>query len=241
MQTSSSYLKYPVLILLLVIPFIAYLFLRTGINRYNRLPHYGPHEVKKSIADGKEITDTIYHSIPPFSLTDHTGNTFTEKKLEGKITVAAFFFASCPTICPTLSRNLASIQEKFKNIPGFIIVSHTVDPKRDTVETLAAYAKKYNAIDGKWFFLTGKKEDIYSLAINGYFISASEDALSPGGFIHSELFVLLDKEKHIRGFYNGLDPNEVNKLTDEIKVLYAEYGMRETEAKTPEYRLKNEN
>lgn len=172
---------------------------------------------------GNGGTDTIYHSINTFKLLNQNRDTITENTVKNKIYVADFFFATCQSICPQMSKQLSRVQKEFKDDVDFLILSHSVNPQHDTSEVLAAYAKDYNAIPGKWHFLTGTKKAIYDLAKNDYLVNAMEDDGTPEGFLHSELLLLIDKEKRIRGMYDGTDSVQVNKLIADIKLLKTEH------------------
>ncbi len=178
------------------------------------LPVYG----EKRIGNN----DTIYHTIGAFELTNQNAekvNAFTTK---GKIYVADFFFASCQSICPQMSSNLTTVQKAFEKEEDVLILSHSVNPLHDTVEVLKKYAESYGAISGKWHLLTGSKTTIYNLAKNDYLVNALEDDGTPEGFLHSELFLLIDKFGRIRGMYDGTDKVQVNKLIEDIKLLKTE-------------------
>jgi protein SCO1/2 len=210
---------------ILLLPGLFYLLLIRGENRYKRLPVFGPREAAPAVVAGR--TDTVYHSVSGYSLTDQHGNAFVDSMIRGKIVVADFFFATCKTICPDMSAQLRRVQKKFRDDPEIIIVSHTVNPEKDSVEALLAYAGKFGAISGKWYFLTGDKKNLYGLAGKSYFITAVETEGGPEDFIHSEQFVLLDKQSRIRGYYDGTDPAETDRLMDEIAVLKMEYRDEE--------------
>lgn len=171
---------------------------------------------------GQNTTDTIYHTINQFRLINQNKDTITERVIENKIYVADFFFATCQSICPEMSTQLIRVQNEFKDDKDFLILSHTVNPGHDTAEVLFAYAGKYQAIPGKWHFLTGNKKTIYDLARHDYLVNALEDDGTPEGFLHSELFLLIDKQKRIRGMYDGTDSVQVNKLIADIKILKTE-------------------
>lgn len=201
-------------LLVILFPVVFWLFLTRGHNEFKKLPIVSPFEIK---AGG----DTVYHTIPPFKLTNQEGKTVTEKDLDGKIYVASFFFATCPTICPKMNTQVKRVQDAFAGQKNFQIVSITVDPDNDTVDSLAAYARKMNAIDSVWWFLTGNKDSIYNLARNGFLVSAAKEA--SGDFFHSQDLILIDKERRMRGLYDGTEKNYVDTLIDEIKVLMKEY------------------
>ena len=171
---------------------------------------------------GVDGTDTIYHAIQPFSFINQFHDTVTEKVIENKIYVVDFFFATCQSICPKMSSQLVHVQTAFKNDKDVLILSHTVNPLHDTVEVLNGYAQSYGAIKNKWHFLTGNKKAIYDLARYSYLVNALEEDGSAEGFLHSELFILVDAQKRIRGFYDGTDSVAVVKLISDITLLKQE-------------------
>lgn len=180
-----------------------------------KLPIYGERETN-------EKGDTIYHNVGNFSLTNQEGEVYSHNDLEGKIYVADFFFTSCPSICPKMTTNMKRFAAAFKDNEEVGIISFTVDPERDTVEKLKKYADK-NGIDSKqWNLLTGDKSTIYELGVYGYLLSAQEDALAPGGFLHSGQFILVDKEKRIRGIYEGTNAKEMDRMIEDAKILLNE-------------------
>lgn len=207
-------------------PSVFYVILTTGKHNFIHLPFYGKKELA---ANGK---DTIYHSIPPFKFVNQNGDTITDKSYDGKIYVADYFFTTCKSICPKMTTELLRIQEKFAYTNGMVqILSHTVNPENDSVPILNLYANMVHADPKMWKFVTGDKKQLYDLARNGYLLNALEGDGGPGDFIHSELFILVDKEKHIRGIYDGTKIKEVNNLIDAIKVLMAEYFIKESKLK----------
>lgn len=167
-------------------------------------------------------TDTVYHTIGNFSLTNQFGETITEQTVKNKIYIADFFFATCQSICPQMSSNLVDVQKAFEKDDSILILSHTVNPLHDTVDVLNKYSLSYKAIKGKWHFLTGNKKTIYDLAKNDYLVNALEDDGTPEGFLHSELFLLIDSQGRIRGMYDGTDKVQVAKLITDIKLLNTE-------------------
>jgi protein SCO1 len=174
---------------------------------------------------GDKVIDSTYHIIPNLKLQTHNGDSLELDSLYGNIYVADFFFATCPGICPKMSRSLERVQEAFVKDRNFKIVSFTVDPVKDTLEALRSYADRNNAIPGKWYFLRSSKEDIFKLARDGFFITAKDDEDGgPEAFIHSEKLVLVDQSGHIRGYYSGVDSNRVRQLMGDIVLL-----LRETE------------
>ena len=229
--------KAGILLATLLVPALLYLFLRFGTQNHFVLPRYLPKIDstkgepllgKVMLADGREVTDTIYNHIPPFSLIDQDGKTVNQSIVKGKIYVADFFFTRCNTICPRISSQLTRVQDIFRNKPDIIFLSHTVDPEHDQPAQLKAYAKKYEAIPGKWYFLTGSKAAIYDLAMHGYYLPTVDAGVKEGKpdetFIHSEKLVLVDKEGIVRGFYDGTDKEDVDRLVLEMRVLLDIYS-----------------
>lgn len=203
-----------------------YVVLTTGHHNFIHLPYIGE---KQLAANGK---DTIYHSIPPFRFINQNGEAINEKTYEGKIYVADYFFTTCQSICPKMATELQRVQDKFAYTKGLVqILSHTVNPENDSVPVLKAYSEMVHADNSMWNFVTGDKKQLYDLARQGYLLNAMEGDGGPDDFIHSELFVLVDKEKHIRGIYDGTNIKAVNDLLDDIKVLMAEYAIKDN-AKT---------
>lgn len=167
--------------------------------------------------------DTTPYVIPDFKFIDQTGDTITQKDFEGKIYVANFFFVSCPDVCPKMNRNVHLVYEKFKKEPLLKFISHTVHPEHDSVAVLAEYAKKLKVDNNKWHFVTGRKKEIYDIAGQAYkAVTVTGD--KPANFIHSETLILVDKEKHIRGFYDSQDFKDVLRLEDDIIIVLKEYS-----------------
>ena len=178
------------------------------------LPIYGE---KKIIAG-----DTIYHQIASFNLTNQIGQVVNQNTTKNKIYIANFFFASCQSICPMMSNQLQEVQKAFLADDSVLILSHSVNPLHDTVAVLNNYADTYGAKTNKWHLLTGNKKQIYDLAKTSYLVNAFEDDGSPEGFLHSELFLLIDKKSRIRGMYDGTNTSEVKKLIEDVKLLKQE-------------------
>ncbi len=229
--------KAGILLATLLVPALLYLFLRYGTQNHYVLSRYltkidsargEPLMGKVRLPDGSVITDTIYNRIPPFRLIDQDGDTVNQSIVKGKIYVADFFFTRCTTVCPRISSQLTRVQDIFIKNPTIVFLSHTVDPEHDRPEQLKAYARKYDAIPGKWYFLTGSKAQIYDLAMHGYYLPTVDAGLKEGNpdetFIHSEKLVLVDKEGIVRGFYDGTDKEDVDKLVLEIRVLLDIYS-----------------
>jgi protein SCO1/2 len=200
-------------------------------HRFSFLPYYGPKETVVVTRDGREVIDTVYHAVPPFSFVDQNGKPFTDKDAEGRIIVADFFFTRCGTICPKMTVQMQQLQLKLDD-PAFkdvLFLSHTVDPEHDTPEVLRAFARKHQADPARWKFLTGAKPDIYLQGSEGYHVAAREDVMAEGGFLHSELFVLVDKDRHIRGYYDGTTMKGMNDCAADIKMLLKEEKVKRAE------------
>jgi len=201
-------------------------------HRFNFLPYYGPKEAVAIERDGEVVIDTVYHQVPPFSFTDHYGRPFTDKHVEGKIIVADYFFTRCGTICPKMTVQMQQLQLKLNDdaFKDVVFLSHTVDPEHDTPEVLREYARRHQADSARWVFLTGPKEDLYLQGSEGYRLAAREEVMEPGGFLHSETFVLVDKERHIRGMYDGTTMKGMNDCASDIKMLLKEEKVKRSEA-----------
>ncbi|GAA4333683.1 SCO family protein [Mucilaginibacter gynuensis] len=185
-----------------------------------KLPIYGEREPVTKTVNGKEVTDTIYHTIPAFKFINQYGDSITNKSLDGKIYVADFFFTSCPSICPVMHRNMLAVYNEFKNLNDFKIISYSIDPKYDSVKVLKKYADKLNVQGNTWWLLQGKKDETYKLSESYLVTRPEEDAKEQ--FIHDGFFILVDKQKRIRGSYSGVDEKEVQKLIADIKTLRTE-------------------
>ncbi|GLU51581.1 SCO family protein [Dyadobacter frigoris] len=217
-MSSLRNIGYSKLIILLVVALIS-----SCDNGSKKLPILGERDWVTKKVDGKEVTDTIYNVIPPFSFTNQYGDTVTEKIVQDKIYVTDFFFTSCPTICPVMKRQMVKVYKEFRDNPDVMILSHTIDPEHDTPQVLNKFAKDLGIEGKQWQFLTGPKEKIYEIGQKSYLSAAQEDKTAEGGFLHSGAFILIDKEKHIRGMYDGTTEEGTQKLIQGIKSLLEEY------------------
>ena len=217
------------LFFILLFPSVLYVVLTKGKHNFIHLPYFGTKETVETVVEGKKWVDTIYHVIPPFRFINQDGKLISEQTFNNKIYIANFFFATCRSICPKMNSQMARVQERFKGQPDLAFLSHTVNPERDSVEALAEYSKTIHADTKNWYFVTGDRKTIYDIATGGYMVAAAEDINAEGGFLHSELLVLVDREKRIRGVYDGTSVVEVDKLIDDIKLLYAEYEKHNKE------------
>jgi protein SCO1 len=179
------------------------------------LPIFGEREV--------EGTDTIYHKIGNFKFVDQDSAFITNETFQGKIYVADFFFTSCRTICPIMKTQMLRVYDSIQNNPNILLLSHSIDPEYDTVGLLHDFAERLGVKSNKWHFVTGNKDEIYKIAQTSYFATALEDKSEPDGFIHSGAFLLIDKDRRIRGKYDGTKAEDVNRLLADLRRLEKEY------------------
>ena len=168
--------------------------------------------VESTDANGDFEWDTLYHTLPDFEFLSHMGDTITQVVLEDRVIIADFFFTECKGICINMSQNMAVVQEAFIGQDDVFLLSHTVDPVRDTVAKLHEYAQLYDVNPRKWLMLTGSKVDLYSIARKGYMLTADVGDGGPDDFIHSERLVLIDKQHRIRGYYDGTNDEAIQQL-----------------------------
>ena len=183
-----------------------------------RLPIYQPASVNSELVDTTIVHKINYHKISDFSLTNQNGETVTQKKYDNKIYVADFFFTTCQSICPIMTKNMKDIQDKLIKDSEVLLLSHTAFPEIDSVEVLKKYAVENQVIDSKWDLVTGDKKEIYDLARKSY-LAAKDNSFGEYEMIHTENFVLIDKKKQIRGFYDGTNKEEIDRLYKDIKIL----------------------
>lgn len=164
----------------------------------------------------------VLGQVPPFQLTSHQGVPLRRADLDGAIWVADFFFTSCAGPCPKMTAQMRRVQKAFAQEPAVKLVSFTVDPETDTAPLLAEYAKGWDAIEGKWFFVTGEKKALYALARQGFRVTAQPGDGGPHDFIHSTRFILVDRRGRIRGYYDGTEKASVNRLIEHIRLLLGE-------------------
>ena len=219
-MTSVLIKKWLGLISILAFPGIVYFYVTKAENNFMPLATIG----------------NEMHKIPDFSFINHHHDTITSRDYLGSIYVANFFFTTCPTICPVMINKMKYVQDKLSVYPNIKFLSHTVNPKYDTPEILLDYANEMQVDLSNWNFVTGNKNDIYKIA-SYYFVNVSEDELAPGGFLHSEYFVLVDKEGRVRsgidingnpyGAYDGTNDSDIKTIVKDIRVLMAEYKQKE--------------
>ena len=178
----------------------------------HELPFLGPKTLNAS-------GDTVYHQIPTFRFLNQDSTWVTEKDTEGKIYVADFFFTTCPTICPKMKTQLLRIYERYAANDVVRILSHSIDPEFDQVSVLKNYANKLHIEAPRWNLLTGDKKAIYAIGQKSYMVTAQEDSNEVGGFVHSGAFILVDKDRHVRGIYDGTKEEDVNHLIEDMEKL----------------------
>lgn len=192
-------------------------------SRVDTLPYYNdPFFTPKWLDINDSVLDT-FHQIPAFSLISQEGKNITEKTFKDKIYVTDFFFTTCPGICPKMTNNMKVLQKEFLEDESVLLLSHSVTPETDSVSRLKAYAESKEILSNKWHIVTGDRKEIYRLGRKAYFIE--EDLgleKDEDEFLHTENFVLIDKNRHIRGIYNGLNMNSVQQLIADIKTLQQE-------------------
>lgn len=211
-------------VLLIAAGIIAYAFFVYDNSKPIRyLAIFGPKEYESK----NGVTDTTYHTVQDFHFINQDGRAVSQKDLDGSVYVTDFFFTTCHSICPIMSSQMERIYTKFKGNPEVKFLSHTVDPEIDTVQQLKEYAIKHNADSKQWIFVTGEKKELYDIARTGYFLDAQQGDGGPDDFIHTQNFALIDKDKRIRGYYDGTDSTDVDQLMRDIDLLLKEYHYKE--------------
>ncbi|MDX2171762.1 MAG: SCO family protein [Bacteroidota bacterium] len=174
-----------------------------------------------------KLSNSEHHSIPDFEFINQDGEKFTKQNVKNKIYVTEYFFTTCKSICPIMNTNLEKVYAEFKNREDFLILSHTVEPEIDSVKILKEYANLHKVTDKRWQFVTGDKKQLYNMARKGYLLNDESGNGDEDDFIHTQNFALVDKDFHIRGFYDGTDSKEIDRLIQEIKLLMQEYDFKE--------------
>ncbi len=221
LQFFAKYKFFGIVMLVLSAIIITIIYNVYTIDEGKVLPVYQPNDVTAELVDTTVQHVKKYHKIADFSLTNQNGQTVTQEDYKNKIYVADFFFTTCQTICPIMTDHMVKIQEKVKNDPNIMLLSHSVTPKIDTVAQLKKYALEKGVNDKKWNLVTGDKKEIYDLARKSY-LAAKDTPYNEYDLIHTENFVLVDKKKRIRGFYDGTDPEAIEELMDDIEILEKE-------------------
>jgi protein SCO1/2 len=212
------------LLVVAVLPVISYLLVEDLSKDAVQMPRryfYDTVVVKKE--KGRDVNDTVWHKVRPFKLKNQFGKEVGLDDLNGKIVIADFFFTSCPSICPKLTRNMKRLQDAFKKTDTIVrFVSFTVDPERDSVPRIKAYGDRFGIDHDTWWMLTGDRKEIYDIALNEFKASIASEGNIDTGFIHTEKFFLLDRDKVVRGWYNGLDSVNLDRLIKDVVLLNME-------------------
>jgi len=216
----------PAIIIFIVFSAIALTVFYQLLSVDKRLPIYSPSDVNPKLVDASVKHIQINHKIADFSLTNQNGETITNKDYEGKIYIADFFFTRCKTICIAMAYNMSELQAHYKEDADVMFLSHSVTPVMDSVPVLKAYADNKGVIDGKWNVTTGSKKHIYDLARKSYFAVLDEGNGDENDFIHTEQFVLVDKDRRIRGYYDGTEKEDMKKIMTDIVLLKEEYSKK---------------
>jgi protein SCO1/2 len=214
--------KVLILGLLILVPIFAFLFLEIFGSNYYELKRYFPVINPDTEEPLVQNGDTVFQQIPDFRLTSQKGESIGLAQLQGKVFVANFIFTSCQGVCKKMSTQMTRVQQAFEKEAQVKLLSFSVDPERDSVAALQQYAARYGANDDQWLFLTGSKPEIYKLAMEGFKLPVMEAPSVVPDFIHSEKFILVDANRHVRGIYDGTSVDDIDRLIIEIKILIEE-------------------
>jgi len=216
----KAYKKFAIVFGVISIIIIAIIY--NTLNVYQPLPIYQPAMVSTELVDSTIQHQKKYHKIADFSLTNQNGKTITQNNYKNKIFVADFFFTTCQTICPIMTNHMIEIQKEIVNDPDVMLLSHSVTPEIDTVAQLKRYAEEKGVNDKKWNLVTGNKKEIYKLARKSYLAVKDNGDGGPFDMVHTENFMLIDKKRQIRGFYDGTNPKDIDRLLEDIRILKEE-------------------
>ena len=189
------------------------------------LPYYSGADFTPHWFETPADVPADFHAIPPFSLTDQQGRTVTEAALDGRITVANFFFTACPGICPMTTANMVRVQTAFADDDGVALLSHSVTPEADSVAALQDFADRMGVLADRWHLVTGERDQLYALGKDAYFADddlGETEADPDAAFTHTESFYLVDGQRRIRGIYNGMNTASVTQLIEDVRTLQAE-------------------
>ena len=210
-------------IVLLVLSTVIIFLFYNALQPKKTLPIYQPQMVDFKLVDSSLQHIKKYHIVADFSLINQNGETITQKNYRGKIYIADFFFTTCLSICPIMTKNMAAIQNLILNDDDVLLLSHSVTPEIDSVPQLKKYALEKGVVDKKWNLVTGSKKQIYELARKSYFVVKTQGDGGPYDMIHTENFVLIDKKGQLRGFYDGTKTEEIDRLIQDLKILKGIY------------------
>jgi protein SCO1 len=214
-----------------LLPIVSYLIVKNVSEGAVIIPpRYFADTVINNVVKGKTVSDTVWHSVKNITLTNQLGEQVSLDDIKGSIIIADFFFTRCPSICPTLTKNMKELQDamKMKDFRRKIdssyvrFISFTVDPERDSADALKRYADRYGVNHDTWWFLTGPKKDIYDFALNELKLGLQDGEGVDSNFIHTQKFILMDRERIVRGYYNGLDSASMSKLAEDLTILMLE-------------------
>jgi protein SCO1/2 len=214
-----------------LLPVVSYLIVKTASDDAVIMPkHYFADSVIDKVVDGKKVSDTVWHRLDNITLVNQLGDTVSLDDINGSIIIADFFFTRCPSICPALTKNMKQLQDAMKmkdsrrRIDSSYVrfISFTVDPERDTPDVLKRYADKYAVNHDTWWFLTGDKKKIYDYALNELKLGLQDGEGVDSNFIHTSKFVLIDKRRNVRGYYDGLDSTSMSRLAEDLTLLMLE-------------------
>ncbi len=219
------------LCLAIMLPVLSYIIVREFSEDAVNMPRrYFYDSVINKVENGKSVTDTLWHQVRNITLTNQLNQQVSLDEIQGKVIVASYFFTRCPSICPTLTRNMKGLQDAMKmrdprrkiDTPFVHFVSFSVDPVRDSATALKKYADRYGINPDVGWLLTGDKQEIYDFAFSEMKLATADGGEVDSNFIHTERFVLLDKDRVVRGYYNGLDSASLSKLAEDITILKLE-------------------
>lgn len=219
------------IIIAAIVPVACYFIVKGFSDRNDLMPHHFlADSTVTTIRNGKEYTDTLWHKVPSFPLQNQLGQDVSLSQLKGKVIVADFFFTHCPTICPALTTNMRRLQTSITNsqrvgnkTPDFLhFVSFSIDPERDSVQRLKYWADRFQVNPDQWWLVTGEKKQIYDLAIEELKLGVTDGQGIDTNFIHTDHFVLIDSNMHVRGYYHGLDTMDLARLSRDIIFLSME-------------------
>lgn len=222
MRSFFSKYKFLGIVLFILSCIIIYLFYN-ALQPKKLLKVYQPSDFNPELVDSTLLHVKKYHTIANFSLTNQNGRTITQDDYKGKIFVADFFFTTCPSICPIMTKNMTHIQDQIMDDDEVLLLSHSVTPVIDSVPQLKKYAIEKGVVDRKWNLVTGDKKQIYELARKSYFAVLNEGDGGPFDMIHTENFILVDKEGRIRGTYDGTQMEEIEELLVDLDILKNSY------------------
>lgn len=223
MRKFFSKFKFLAIVLFVLSCIIVYL-MYNALTPKERLPIYQPSMVNPELVDSTLHDQKKYHTVAAFQLVNQNGELITEEDYKNKIYVADFFFTTCPSICPIMTKNMVTIQEKTLDDNEIMLLSHSVTPQIDSVPQLKKYALEKGVRDKKWNLVTGDKKQIYELARKSYFAVTNDGDGGAFDMIHTENFILVDKERRIRGFYDGTSKEDIERLLGDLQILKASYA-----------------